>query len=117
MHLLILAVSFGPLVVTIGENVVDVDDTTLHYRPAGCRPSVARNRILFCNFKKFLRCPAAGSHPVDITVLAEDETPVGAAEAHCMFEQTLQHRFQLEGGAPDDLEHLACRDLRFARLA
>ena len=55
MHLTIIAVIFGPLVIAIGENVVDVDDTTLHYRPAGCRPSVARNRILFCNFKKFTK--------------------------------------------------------------
>ena len=52
MHLTIIAVIFGPLVIAIGENIVDVDDTTLHYRPAGCRPSVARNRILVLQLQR-----------------------------------------------------------------
>ena len=79
-------------------------------------PPVPRNRVLFRNFEKFFRCAIAGSYPVYITVLPEDETLVGAAETDRMLKQILQHGFELEGRAPDDFEDFACRRLRLARL-
>ena len=33
-----------------------------------------------------------------------------------MFEQALQHGFEFEGGATDDLEDFACRRLGLTRL-
>ncbi len=116
MHLIIFAVAFGPFVVAIGENIVDVNDTALKYRPPGCWSPVPGNRIVVCNSEKFLGCTVAGGHPVHIAVLSEDETPVGAAETDRMFEQALRHSFEFKGGATDDLEDFTCRRLGLTRL-
>jgi hypothetical protein len=36
MHLVITAMIFGPPIIAIAENVMDVDDPTLEYSPSGC---------------------------------------------------------------------------------
>src|SRR5262245_39696764 len=115
MHLIIFSVFFGPLVVAIGKDVVDVNDMPFQYCPPGCRSPVASDWILFYNPEKFFRRPATRGHPVHLTVLPEDETLVGVAKADRMFEQVLQYGFELESGATDDLENFACRGLRLAR--
>src|SRR5262249_7384863 len=42
---------------------------------------------------------------------------VRVAEAHCRLDQRIEHRFQIEGRATDDLEHVGGSRLLLQRLA
>jgi hypothetical protein len=41
----------------------------------------------------------------------------GIAQAACRFDQRIEHRLQIEGGAADDLEHVGGGGLLLERLA
>src|SRR5215510_2764788 len=46
-----------------------------------------------------------------------DRPHVRFAEAHCRLDQCIEHRFQIERRATDDLEHIGSRGLLLQRLA
>ena len=61
------------------------------------------DRIALHDFDKFSRVAIAGRNAINLSVLPEDEAPVGAAETDRLLHQALQDRLEVEFQATDDL--------------
>src|SRR5262249_38997109 len=105
MHPRIVAMIVGPAILGIFQDIVNMDNATLQ-GGAPCRgASILTDWVAIYNFlDEFSRVAVVGRGTINISVLSVDQSPIGVAQAYCPFQQSFQHRFEIEGRATDDLE-------------
>jgi len=99
-------VIFGPPILGVREDIVDVHDAMLQDGSPRRRTSILTDRIPLCDFDKFSRVTVAGRNAIDIPVLLVDEAPVGTAKADRLLHQAFQHWLKVESRATNNLEDL-----------
>ncbi len=104
------------LVVGVGEHVADLDGAPLEPDAADQRPGAARDRDAGQVVAIGLRPADRQREPVHVLVEHVDLAGVGVAEPDGLLQHGLEHRLELERGAPDELQHLVGRRLALARL-
>src|SRR5262249_119688 len=98
-----------PCIFGIVRHVMDVDDPALQYCPPRRRLAALRDRVLFCDLYELGRNAVNGRCAINLAVLSDDESLLGARELHGALDQTVQHFLQRERRAADGLQNLGSR--------
>src|SRR5262249_29423394 len=96
--------------------VHDMNGLALEYDPAGDRPAIRPERMLF-HVLLLLRGKAVARDMMVGAALGEpDGSPIRAAKACSRLGERVEHRLQIEGRAADDLEHVGGGSLLLQRF-
>src|SRR5262249_20566362 len=86
MHFLLAMVIFSPPIFGVSEDIVNVDHTALQNGSPRCRSSILGYRILFHDFfYKFSGVAIIGRRAINVSILCENKTSIGAAETNGLF--------------------------------
>ena len=100
-----------PLVIAVGEDVLDLDGAPLEPDSADERPPALADRVALELLAVFGRSPDDEGEPVPVAVPLVDERGVRAAQPRRVARDRFEDGLQLERRAPDDLQHLVRREL------
>ena len=67
--------------------------------------------MLFKELFKFVSMTMISGKTIDIAVAPEKKSVIRLAQTGRRFDQSVEHRLQIEGRAADDLEHVGSRSL------
>ncbi len=95
----------------VGLHVGDVDRLAVHEDPAGDRLATGLDRVGMHEIDKGLRAAGFGLQPHHLAVAQAYDSERCAAQRLRGLGQRGEHRFQVEGRAADDLEHIGGRGL------
>src|SRR5262245_55373652 len=101
----------------IGLDIRDMNDAAIDKDPPGRVAAVNCERTILHECYHF-GCDTEENHGLrNVALWPVDLSPVRVAEAHCGLDQCIEHRFQIERRAANDLEHVGSRGLLLQRLA
>ena len=112
------ATSASPFLSYKGSSIASAIRTTSrsHGGSPNDRPRTGRDRRRALDFHVLRIEAISRRESVQVLIQPEYDSRVGAAEARCGINHTLQNRLQIELRPADDIEHLRSRSLLFQRL-
>ena len=104
-------VLYGVAILGIGLDIGDLHGSPLEGGSRRDAVPSRSDRVPIHELHELRRRVVRCGHTQQLTVEAEEERPVGAAQPDGVLRDRLEHRRQLEGRAADHLQHLAGRRL------
>ena len=100
----------------VGQNVEDMNDFAFKQDPPGYRSTVNSGWVTCEELGVFTREPVARFEVVSFALQSTYGNRVRLAQPRRQFDQSIEHRLQVEGRTADDLEHVGGRGLPLQRL-
>jgi hypothetical protein len=75
---------------------MDVNNPALKHCPTRRRLAALRDRVLLCDLDELRRGAIDGRSTIDLAILPDDESRLGARELHSALYQTVQHFLEIE---------------------
>src|SRR5215472_14891818 len=96
---------------------MDVNRSSLQRSARRDAVSSGSDRIAIDEFLQITTDVVIGNAPEMLAIEAKDKCPLGLTEPDGVLRYCIEHRLQIESGAADYPEHLACGDLLLQRFA
>ena len=112
--------TFDKIEFPIGQNIVNLNGLTINQGSPSDRPPSPHKSSSLRKLDEFQRKAETRRKLQDAILRLRDRGLIRFAQARCQLDQRIEHRFEIESGAADDLEHVGSGGLlleRFAQIA